>query len=202
MAFQASTHAPGTVTATSTEVVAPTATATKTTTETSTNIIIIIITETATETTTATLTAYAQATSIVANGASYPKQTTSFNADLTDFGFTSSYFKTATAAPILTPADRSSSFQAIQATLLLRGFSIARETGTHTLYSPSDKTDDWGYLWLGGVTYSEWNDSSTAFQASRTSAGHIIGARTVTPNACDAILLTWLWLNGGGVSQS
>ncbi|KAK6193326.1 hypothetical protein LQW54_012588 [Pestalotiopsis sp. IQ-011] len=210
------TLVPGTVTATSTSTFTPTATATETATYTETN----TISETTTATTTTTLTAYAEATSIASNGIAYRKYTHSYSADSSSSGYTSTAFKSlspdwtgalqsltfstpnwSSGSQYLTLSDHAA-FLATQAALLLQGFFIAKETGTYTFASSRDYIDNWGYLWVGDVSYSTWSDSNTAFQASRTGAGYYGGSYSVTLNAGDAIPLTWLWANGGGVAQS
>ncbi|KAH8666834.1 GLEYA domain-containing protein [Xylariales sp. PMI_506] len=212
------TLVPGTITVTSTDTLTPTAVVTETATYTATN----TATESTTVTTTTTLTAYAVVTTIASNGIAYRKYTHSYDADLTASGFTSSAFKSLTpdfsgalqslsfstpnwpsGSTALTLSDRGgASFDASQAALLLQGFFIARQTGTYTLSSSASYIDNWGYLWTGDAAYSDWSDANTGFQASRTGAGYYGGSTTVDMSEGDAIPLTWLWANGGGVSQS
>ncbi|KAI1873855.1 uncharacterized protein JN550_003124 [Neoarthrinium moseri] len=210
------TLVPGTITVTSTDVLTPIVTATETTTSTVTN----TQTETITTQSTTTLTAYAEATTIASNGIAYSKFTHSYNADSSSSGFTSTAFKSLTAdwtgslqslsfstpnwpggSQYLTLSDHAA-FLETQAALLLQGFFIAQQSGTYTFYSSRDYIDNWGYLWTGDAAYSSWDDTNTAFQASRTGAGYYGGSSSVTLNAGDAIPLTWLWANGGGVARS
>lgn len=210
------TLAPGTITVTSTDTITPTDTITAiaSTTEISTHTDII------TTTSTTTRTVYAEATTVASNGVRYRKYEQPYNANLANSGYTSSYFKgktpdwtgILTSLSFATPNWPSGSldltlqdhaaFPATQSALLLQGFFIAKETGTYTLSSAASSIDNWGYLWLGDVAYSAWSDANTAFKASRTGAGNVAGSTTVTLNAGDAIPLTWLWANGGGVARS
>ncbi|KAL6407697.1 putative gleya adhesin domain protein [Ilyonectria robusta] len=167
------------------------------------------------------VTAYVVATEIASNGISYRKYTSSFNAYLANSGFTTTFFKKKnpefrgvlqslsfstpswpTGSTLLTLADRRKSFESSQSALLFNGFFIAKETGTYTFTSLADAIDNWGYLWVGDVAYSDWNDDNTAFKASRTGAGNFGGSYSVTLRKGDAIPLTWLWANGGSVAQS
>lgn len=150
----------------------------------------------------------------------YRKYTHSYNANLANPGFISSTFKTLTPdwtghletlsfsnwegnnQVDLTLPDHAS-FPATQAAVLAQGFFIARETGTYTLSSSGAYVDNWGYLWIGDVAYSAWDDSNTAFKAVRVGAGpYTGGSTTVNLTAGSATPLTWLWVNGGGAAQS
>ncbi|KAI1810293.1 GLEYA domain-containing protein [Poronia punctata] len=210
------TLAPGTVTVTSTNTLSPTAIVTAVTTITTTN----THTETTETTATSTITENAEATTIVSNGLVYRKYEHSYDANLVSSGYTSTAFKSLTPdwTGVLTSLSFSSpnwpsgsqylelqdhaAFLATQSAILLQGFFLAPETGTYTLSSSADLIDNWGYLWTGDVAYAVWDDTNTAFQASRTGAGNFGGSTTVTLNAGDAIPITWLWANGGGVAQS
>ncbi|KAH7121649.1 GLEYA domain-containing protein [Dactylonectria macrodidyma] len=210
------TLAPETVTTTFTGYFTPVVDITTTTIATSTDTTTLI--ETTTSTTTET--AYAVATTIASNGIAYRKYTHSYNADTEGNGFTSSYFKGLTAelsgtiqsldfstpnwpsgSETLTLSD-GNSFASGYSALLFNGFFIAKESGTYTISTSSDYIDNWGYLWTGDNAYSAWSDSNTNYQASRTEAGYIGGSTTLTLNKGDAIPLTWLWANGGGVGRS
>ncbi|KAH6995294.1 GLEYA domain-containing protein [Ilyonectria destructans] len=213
---QLQTLAPVTETITSTDYFTPVVDITTTTAATSTE------TTTLTETTTSTTTeiAYAVATTIASNGIAYRKYTHSFNADSVNSGFTSSFFKGKTAefsgtiqdlnfatpnwpsgSETLTISD-GRSFASGYAALLFNGFFIARESGTYTISTSSGFIDNFGYLWTGDNAYSDWSDSNTVYQASRTQAAYIGGSTTLTMHQGDAIPLTWLWANGGGVGRS
>lgn len=160
-------------------------------------------------------------TEIASNGISYRKYTSSFNANVASSGFTSSFFKNKnpefrgvlqsltfstpswpTGSTFLTLADRTISFESSQSALLFNGFFIAKETGTYTFTSLGNAIDNWGYLWLGDVSYSDWNDDNAAFKASRTGAGNFGGSSSMTMSKGDVIPLMWLWENGGSVAQS
>lgn len=188
-----------------------------TTTQTSTST--TVNTNYITTTATVTQTYYAVATTIVPDHFAYREYTHSFDALGAD-NFEASYFKSATmnfngtqetltfstpnwpsGSDYLTLSD-GQEFYATQAAVLLQGFFIASETGTYTFSSSSSYIDNWGYLWTGDVAYSSWNDSNTDFQASRTGSGYYGGSSSVTMNAGDAMPMTWLWANGGGVGQS
>ncbi|KAF4535209.1 Gleya adhesin domain protein [Lasiodiplodia theobromae] len=206
----------GTVTDTATQTLTPTETSTVTTTETSTN----TVTDYTTTTTTTTETAYATATTISTSGLAYRKYTHSYNADSSSSGFTSTYFKTASvdfsgtiedvdfSSPNWPSGSRyitlpgNSQFDSAYAAVLMNGFFVAPTSGTYTISSSSSSIDNWGYLWKGDVAYSTWSDSNTAYQASRTGAGYIGGSTSFTLSAGDAIPMTLLWANGGGVGQS
>ncbi|OJD33787.1 gleya adhesin domain protein [Diplodia corticola] len=210
------TLAPGTVTDTATQTLTPTETSTVTTTETSTNTVI----DYTTTTTTTTETVYATATTISTTGLAYRKYTHSYNADSSSSGFTSSYFKTASVdfSGTLQDIDFStpnwpsgstyltlpgnSAFNSAQSAVLMNGFFVAPAAGTYTFSSSSSYIDNWGYLWTGDAAYSSWSDSNAAYKASRTSAGYIGGSTSFTLSAGDAIPMTLLWANGGGVGQS
>lgn len=84
----------------------------------------------------------------------------------------------------------------------MHGFYIAKQTGTHTFISSQDTVDNWAYLWVGDAAYSAWSDSNTAFQSSRTGAPYVTGSYQIQMNAGDAVPVTYLWANGGGVGQS
>ncbi|KAL1618797.1 hypothetical protein SLS56_010400 [Neofusicoccum ribis] len=210
------TLVPGTVTDTATQTLTPTSTrSTVTTTETSTN----TITDYSTTTTTTTTTVYATATTISTGGLSYRKYTHSYNADSSSSGFTPSYFKTASVdfsgssvqnLDFSTPNWPSGSayltfdshyFESSQAAILLQGFFVAQATGTYTISTSSSYIDNYGYLWTGDAAYS-WADNTAAYAATRTGAGYYGGSTSITMNAGDAIPMTWLWANGGGVGRS
>lgn len=187
------------------------------------------VTETATEeatvteeaTTTSTITAFAVETTIASNGVQYRKYSHSFDANRVDGGgFTSTYFKGRSAelsgaltslsfatpnwpsgSSTLTLSD-GRSFASDQAALLLQGFFIAKETGQYIITSRGSDIDNYGYAWTGDNAYSAWNDGNTAFQSSRTGAGNVDGNTYLSLNAGDAVPLTYLWSNGGGVGQS
>jgi hypothetical protein len=187
------------------------------------------VTETATSeatvteeaTTTSTITAYAVATTIASNGVQYRKYTHSFDANRADGGgFTASYFKGLAAefsgalpslsfstpnwpsgSSTLTLSD-SRAFSSDQAALLLQGFFIAKETGSYTITSRGGDIDNYGYAWTLENAYSAWNDANAAFRSSRTGGGNVDGSTTVALRAGDAIPVTYLWANGGGVGQS
>ncbi|CAK7235793.1 hypothetical protein SCUCBS95973_009388 [Sporothrix curviconia] len=171
-------------------------------------------------------TAYATATTIATSGAAaYRRYNSPYDANIADGGFTSDYFGPGnpTRPAVLSSGALASltfstpswpgsdtylylangdTFDSAQAALLFQGFFVARQTGTYTLSSSGDYIDNYGYLWTGDVAYSTWDDSNTAFQASRTGAGYYGGSVAVTLNEGDAIPIAWLWANGGGVGQS
>ncbi|KAL5390287.1 hypothetical protein DPSP01_001859 [Paraphaeosphaeria sporulosa] len=208
---------PGTITEASTLFETPTATATTTVTSTTTES--ATVSEEAT--TTSTLTAYAVATTIASNGVQYRKYTHSFDANRVDGGgFTSTYFKGLSAefsgsisslsfatpnwpsgSTTLTLSD-GRAFASDYAALLLQGFFIAKETGTHVFTSRGNEVDNYGYAWTGDAAYSAWNDANAAIRSSRTGGGNVDGNAYVSLNAGDAIPLTFLWANGGGVGQN
>ncbi|KAF4310873.1 hypothetical protein GTA08_BOTSDO13428 [Botryosphaeria dothidea] len=208
------TLVPGTVTDSATQTLTPTSTSTVTTTETSAN----TITDYTTTTTTTTSTVYATATTISASGLTFRKYTHSFNANSANSGFTPSYFKTASVdftgslqdVDFSTPNWPSGStyltldgnyFDSSQAAVLMQGFFVAQATGTYTISTSASYIDNYGYLWTGDAAYT-WTDDTTAYAATRTGAGYYGGSTTITMNAGDAIPMTWLWANGGGVGQS
>ncbi|KAL0260759.1 hypothetical protein SLS55_004449 [Diplodia seriata] len=185
-----------------------------TVTETSTN----TITDFTTTTTTTTTTVYATATSITASGLTYRKYTHSYNANLAASGFTPSYFKTASVdfsgslqnLDFSTPNWPSGNsyltidghyFASDQAAILMQGFFVAQATGTYTISTSADYIDNYGYLWTGDAAYT-WTDGTTAYAATRTGGGYFGGSTSITLNAGDAVPMTWLWANGGGVGRS
>lgn len=171
-------------------------------------------------------TAYATATTIATTGAAaYRRYDAPYDANVDDSGFTSNYFGpgnpsrptvlssgSLASLTFSTPdwpgsdtylyLDDGDTFDSSQAALLIQGFFVARQSGTYYLSSSGDYIDNYGYLWTGDVAYSAWNDDNTAFQASRTGAGYYGGSVAITLNQGDAIPITWLWANGGGVGQS
>ncbi|PSN60721.1 hypothetical protein BS50DRAFT_625763 [Corynespora cassiicola Philippines] len=204
------TLAPGTITVYTTDVLTPTSTVTEVTISTSTN----TLTETTTSTSTSTITAFATATTIRSNGVDYRKYTHPYDANLANSGFTSTFFKSLTPdfSGVLTRLtfatpnwpngntrlqldDQGSSFDAEQSAILIQGFFIARETGTYTFESSAEVVDNWAYLWVGDAAYEGWDDGNAAFRSSRTGAPFFM-------NAGDAVPVSYLWANGGGVSQS
>ncbi|KAF2443336.1 hypothetical protein P171DRAFT_473647 [Karstenula rhodostoma CBS 690.94] len=211
------TLVPGTITETSTLYEIPTATAATTVTETTTE------QATATEetTTTSTITAYAVETTIASNGVQYRKYTHTFDANRADGGgFTSNYFKNQPAqfsgaitslsfatpnwpsgSTTLTLSD-GRSFPSDFAALLLQGFFIAKETGQYIITSRGGDVDNYGYAWTGDNAYSAWNDGNAAFRSARTGGGNVDGNTYLRLNAGDAVPLTYLWANGGGVGQN
>ncbi|KAL1646946.1 hypothetical protein SLS58_003083 [Diplodia intermedia] len=209
------TLVPGTVTDAATQTLTPTSTRSAVTvTETSTN----TITDFTTTTTTTTTTVYATATSITASGLTYRKYTHSFNANLAASGFTPSYFKTASVdfsgslqnLDFSTPNWPSGNsyltidghyFASDQAAILMQGFFVARATGTYTISTSPDYIDNYGYLWTGDAAYT-WTDGTTAYAATRTGGGYFGGSTSIAMNAGDAVPVTWLWANGGGVGRS
>ncbi|KAF7555951.1 hypothetical protein G7Z17_g1785 [Cylindrodendrum hubeiense] len=206
-----STLATVTVTVTNTAYSTPIVDVTTTTVATS----IATSTVTQTTTTTTTQTVYAVATAIVSNNLSYRQYTHTFNADTIVTGFTAAYFQgisskssgsipdlnfATAASQVLTLSD-SNSFVATQAAMVFNGFFIAQATGTYTLASSNDYIDNWGYLWTGDSAYA-WADSTTAYQAKRVKSGYVGGSTTVTLNKGDAIPMTFLWANGGGIGRS
>lgn len=85
----------------------------------------------------------------------------------------------------------------------MQGYFIASEAGTYTFSSSSANVDNWNYVWAGDVAYSAWDDSNVLYAASRTGPGpYINGSGTVILDAGDAIPMTFLWANGGGVGRS
>ncbi|KKY24082.1 hypothetical protein UCDDS831_g02738 [Diplodia seriata] len=208
------TLVPGTVTDAATQTLTPTSTSAVTVTETSTN----TITDFTTTTTTTTTTVYATATSITASGLTYRKYTHSYNANLAASGFTPSYFKTASVdfsgslqnLDFSTPNWPSGNsyltidghyFASDQAAILMQGFFVAQATGTYTISTSPDYIDNYGYLWTGDAAYT-WTDGTTAYAATRTGGGYFGGSTSITMNAGDAVPMTWLWANGGGVGRS
>jgi hypothetical protein len=173
------------------------------------------------ETVTSTITAYATETTIASNGVQYKKHSHNYNANLYDSGFTSNFFKSAATEftgvlsslsfstpnwpgsnTYLTLSDRRDAFASDQAAIVMQGFYIAKQTGVHTFISSGDYVDNWAYLWVGDAAYSAWSDSNTAFKSSRTGAPYVTGRYQIQMNAGDAVPVTYLWANGGGVGQS
>lgn len=151
----------------------------------------------------------------------YNKYSHTFNANLVNTGFFSSFFKAQapeftgalTSLSFATPnwpngntqlklQDRSTSFASDQSALLMHGFYIAKQTGLHTFTSSQETVDNWAYMWVGDAAYSSWDDSNTAFKSSRTGAPYVSGRYQIQMNAGDAVPVTYLWANGGGVGQS
>lgn len=84
----------------------------------------------------------------------------------------------------------------------MQGFFIARQTGTYVFVSSENTVDNWGYMWIGDNAYSAWDDSNTAFKSSRTGSPYVTGSTSIQLNAGDAVPITYLWANGGGVGRS
>lgn len=192
-------------------------TSTVTTTVTSTN----TITDISTLTTTTTSTAYATATIVAPSYLHYTKYTHNYDAGSTSSGFTSTYFQTATPDIVGALQDISfetanwpsgttyltlpgnAEFDSSYAGVVMQGFFVAPEAGIYTFSSSSSYVDNWGYVWAGDVAYSEWDDGNVLYAASRTGSGpYLGGSGTVTLDAGDAIPMTFLWANGGGVGRS
>ncbi|OMP88075.1 hypothetical protein BK809_0002832 [Diplodia seriata] len=83
----------------------------------------------------------------------------------------------------------------------MQGFFVAQATGTYTISTSADYIDNYGYLWTGDAAYT-WTDGTTAYAATRTGGGYFGGSTSITMNAGDAVPMTWLWANGGGVGRS
>jgi hypothetical protein len=181
-----------------------------------------IVTSTSSATTTETITAYATATTIASNGVKYRAYTHTFNANVQNSGFTSPFFKSQSpnfsgilpSLTFSTPnwpngntqlklSDRPTSFASDQSAILMQGFFIAQESGTYRVLTRSETIDNWGYLWVGDVAYSNWDDGNAAFKASRVASGpYISGETSLKMSKGDAVPWTYLWANGGGVGQN
>ncbi|KAJ1323696.1 GLEYA domain-containing protein [Microdochium nivale] len=178
------------------------------------------VVSTTTTTTTSTTTQNVVATTIAnPQGLQYERFTHDFTA-YDNSGFNVQYFKNAN--PVATgfaTSPRLSSpgwpfggttisfggqdFEGGNAAILFHGFYVARATGDHVISSSGDTIDNWGYFWTGNNAYSAYSEVNANFMAVRVDgAPYTGGSATLTMNAGDAVPITWLWANGGGVGQS
>jgi hypothetical protein len=90
-----------------------------------------------------------------------------------------------------------------QAAVLYQGFFVAKQTGGHTFAVSGDFIDNWGYLWIGDVAYSQRNDGNAQVKGTRVGEGPYTSQFTrIQLNAGDAIPITFLWADGGGDARS
>lgn len=154
------------------------------------------------------------ATNIVADGINYKRYSHSYNADLANSGFTSTFFKTNNAVLSsgrvnsmtftggsinLQLPDNSPAFDARQAAVVFKGGFKALQTGTYTFSTTVAKNDNWGWFWIGNVAVNGWDDTNAAYKATRVGTGGFVGGiASITLNEGDVVPITFLWANGGG----
>ncbi|CAK7221942.1 hypothetical protein SBRCBS47491_004701 [Sporothrix bragantina] len=171
-------------------------------------------------------TEYAVATAINTDGGklNYRRYDSPYNADNANSGFTSSQFSpnnpdrpgvlsTGMLASLTFSTPNwpnggtyldldGDSFDSAQAAILFQGFFVAQQQGTYYLETNENYVDNYAYMWTGDDAYSMWNDDNAAFKASRTGDGNFGGYTTLDLYIGDAVPITYLWANGGGVGQS
>ena len=95
-------------------------------------------------------------------------------------------------------------FDAMHAAVVAQGFFVARKgAGTYTFEVPAKLSDNWAYLWLGDNAYCDWTGENTALKVTRLASGlSPDGRHSIKLADGEAIPLTYIWANGGGVARS